>query len=387
MRRRIAIAAIGAVVLGVWLSSRSTVEPGGYDWHRIDGALEGMVNEYGISGASMIVLRHGEVIYDRSLGDFDGNTVVTAGSASKWAGAAAIMTLVDEGKLSLDQPLVEVLPSFGLDDRRERITLRHALAHQSGMANKHPCLREYEQPLRRCVAQIARSPLLFPPGTRFNYGALSYQSAAGMAEAVTDLPWRDVFRTRLTEPLGMVRTDYGRYGRSNNPGVAGNLNTSRDDFATFLQMMLDGGMHEGKRLISEALVKQMLRGQTSNAPRMGHIPKRHTMTTHDLYGLGVWRDVVGPNGGLLVGSSPGKFGFVPWIDWRYGIVGVLSAEFTQDIIDTGVKPPDPSAVVAMVCNVVDRAANGTPKVTPNPNCKLTGLQRRVPSQAAPPAQQ
>jgi CubicO group peptidase (beta-lactamase class C family) len=168
--------------------------------------------------------------------------------------------------------------------------------------------------------------------------------------------------------LGLRATRYGFRGTSENPGVAGNLVTTAEDFDRFLEMILNKGLFRGRRILSEEAVAAMEAGQTGNLPRDGHIPVRHLRTRHDLYGYGLWRDTVDGEGQLLVSSAPGKFGFTPWIDRRQGISGVLALEAR------GPKPldriPDPAGLQYLVCDILDTAQR-RPVVRPevNPNCR------------------
>lgn len=362
-----------SLLLLFWVAVEIGTRNDGYDFSRIDLALEEMVQQEGVPGASMIVLKDGAVIYDRSLGEVDGQTTVTIGSASKWVTAAAIMTLWDEGKFELERPVHEVLPSFGETPAKREITLRHTLSHMTGLAAKHTCLRRYNRTLRACVDLVGVSPLFFEPGTKFAYGSLSMHVSAAVAEVTGEAPFRDLVKNRITDPLGMEQTHFGRFGHSPNPGVSGNLTTTRDDFVRFLSMLLGEGEFDGVRVLSTSAVRTMEAGHTgANTPRLMHVPERHVSSTHDIYGLGVWRDVVDIEDRLLVSSSPGKFGFTPWIDRRHGLVGVLSTEYPNQVAEQ-THPPDPAGVMGLVCSVVDLVDNGPSDQIPNPRCRLRGV--------------
>jgi len=341
-----------------------------YDFRRLDRALEKMVKQNQLPGASMVIIRGEERIYERSLGSFDMDTWVTTGSASKWASAAAILTLVDEGTLSMDTPIGSKVPSWA-EGRKGDITLEMALAHRAGLHAKHDCLRAYDKPLLECVDKIAMTPLLYDPGEGFGYGALSFHAAAALAEQATGKPFREVFQEQLAAPLGMTQTRFGRGGQSPNPGVAGNLVTSTNDFSAFLQMVLNYGMYNGTRILAEERVRDMEGPHAGPGPYFHHIPERHAGSRHDIYGLGVWRDVVAPDGQLLVMSSPGKFGFTPWVDRRVNVAAVITAEWSHKQLNIG-KPPDPADVMYLVCDIVYRADHPDAP-TPNPFCRRRGV--------------
>jgi CubicO group peptidase (beta-lactamase class C family) len=362
-----AVVALGALAAGAWALRPRPVT---YDWSRLDTALDKMVRDNRLGGASMIVVRGEERIYERALGGFDLNSWVTTGSASKWASAAAILTLVDDGTLSMSDTVGQYVDSWSTGPKAG-VTLEMALSHRAGLHAKHDCLRAYDKPLQDCVDKIARTPTLYEPGEGFGYGALSFHAAAAMAEQATGKPFRDVFQERLAEPLGMSNTRFGRGGQSPNPGVAGNLVTSGEDFARFLQMVLNYGVYRGHRILSEQAVRDMEGPHAGPGPYFHHIPERHAQSRHDVYGLGVWRDVVTPEGELLVMSSPGKFGFTPWIDRRVNVAAVITAEWSHKQLALG-KPPDPADVIYLVCDIVHRAEHPD-AATPNPHCRRRGV--------------
>lgn len=375
MSRRVAVQGLSLLALLAlfWVAAQIQSRTGTYDFSRVDTALEEMVAQEGVPGVSMIVLKDDRVIYDRSLGEVDGQTDVTIGSASKWVTAAAIMSLWDEGKFDLEQPVHTYLPSFGQTAAKREITLSHTLSHRTGLAAKHTCLRRYNKTLRSCVDLVGDSPLFFEPGTKFAYGSLSMHVAAGVAEVTSGKAFRDLVSERITAPLSMTQTRFGRFGHSPNPGVSGNLTTSRNDFVRFLRMVLNEGELDGVRVLSPEAVRTMESGHTgAGTPRVMHVPERHVKSTHDIYGLGVWRDVVSTEDRLLVSSSPGKFGFTPWIDRRHGLIGVLSTEYPNEVAEQ-THPPDPAGVMGLVCSIVDRADNGPVDSIPNPRCRLRGV--------------
>ena len=338
-----------------------------YDFSGLGGNIAKMVAGPGISGASMLIIKDGSVIFQHDYGDFTKDTVVTIGSASKWPSVLSILMLIDKGKLGIDDKLSQYLPSFDIPDKRD-ITVRQALSHMSGLPNRNDCMRNYKGTIQDCVEVISQLKLDAEPGTTFQYGSLSIQALGRVAEVVTGKPYREYFRESLVEPLGLKNTHFGRFGKSLNPGLAGNLNTSAADFANFLMIQLNRGDHEGKKYLSYEMVMEMEKGQTGGVPRTAHIPTRHHDTHHDLYGLGVWRDIVDEDGNVLLMSSPGKFGFVPWIDRRHNMVAVLSTEFDFRVADQS-KRPEPANVIYLVCDIIDQGTHPpVPRGEPNPRC-------------------
>jgi CubicO group peptidase (beta-lactamase class C family) len=342
-----------------------------YDFSKVDDAVAELMETYEVEGASMKVMRHGELIYDRSWGTFTEDTDVTVGSATKWMSVAVIMKLVEDGVLSLDDTIGEYFGDF--PPEQQGITLHQLLSHTHGMKRRTDCVNDYQLALQDCVRTIGTEPLRDPVGSVFRYGGVSVHVAAGMAEVATGKPWRQLFQEILVEPLGLTHTQYGVHAVSENPGIGGNIRTTARDFSRFLTMIHDEGRFEGRQVLAPETVALMESGHTGTVPREGHLPKRHLHTPHDLYGYGVWRDVVDVRGEAVVVSAPGKFGTAPWIDRELGVAGIFLVEI-QNGGDVAAARPDPAGIQYVVCDAIDRAENGPrDDEGPNPRC---GIKQR-----------
>jgi CubicO group peptidase (beta-lactamase class C family) len=137
-------------------------------------------------------------------------------SMSKSLTGAALMILVDEGKLTLDDPVEKFLPEFKgqlvkegeqpARPPRHPITVRELMSHTSGLVlpNDKALKRTYS--LKDDVAAYAALPLLREPGTKFEYNNTGIDTGGRIIEAVSGMPYADFMRTRLFEPLGMKDT-------------------------------------------------------------------------------------------------------------------------------------------------------------------------------------
>jgi CubicO group peptidase (beta-lactamase class C family) len=274
-----------------------------------------MVAELGVPGAALVVRYHGRTVCEAYLRSYDSETEVLLVSAAKWISAAAILTLVDEGRLRLDDSVSRFLPYF--KGSKRGITLRQLLSHTSGLPDYLPCMFQPTLTLDDCARQIAdKAPLGAPPGTAFAYGGAAFTVAGRMAEVAARTSWAELFASHLAKPLGLTHTGYGSI---TNPLLSEGLAYSTaSDYATFLQMVLDGGMHDGHRVLSEAMVEEMTRNQTIGT-RVQFSPQSDRS-----YGLGCWRDVVDSTDRAMLLTSPGAGGFIPWVNRRRGIVGVVA---------------------------------------------------------------
>jgi beta-lactamase class C len=109
------------------------------------------------------------------------------GSISKLMTAAALMTLYDQGRFRLDDPVRKFLPEF-TGATRDRIDIQQLLTHISGLPDQLPenqALRKRHAPLPEFVAGAVRTPLLFEPGSRYEYSSMAILLAAEVARRIS----------------------------------------------------------------------------------------------------------------------------------------------------------------------------------------------------------
>jgi CubicO group peptidase (beta-lactamase class C family) len=109
-----------------------------HDFAAITECLKKAVEDAPLDGACLLVVKDGKTIYEQCFGKYKPDTLVSIASASKWLSAATIMTLVDAGKLSLDDSVSKYLPKF--TGTKGEITIRQLLSHTSGLPGDHPAI-------------------------------------------------------------------------------------------------------------------------------------------------------------------------------------------------------------------------------------------------------
>ncbi len=193
--------------------------PAGLDrdavWADVVAELEAFLPAYGIPGLSVAVAIDGEVRYAAGLGrrDDEGTPVTTAtlfrpGSVQKMVTSAAVLTLVDDGLIDLDEPVQGLVPSFtavsadGSTDDAAAVTMRMLLTHTSGLADGGELL----------CADVADSAaqwfawdqeLWSPPGRLFNYSNLGYALAGHALASVDGSTYLEAMQARVLGPAGM----------------------------------------------------------------------------------------------------------------------------------------------------------------------------------------
>ncbi len=379
-----------------------TLRPAAQRWQGLRRLIHEHVDKRAIAGAVVLIQQYGKPIYYDALGksDVEANTPMTRdtifriASMTKPITSVALMMLVEEGKLHLDDPLSKHLPEFKdmmvlvptKEDGEDKgyqlvkadrpITIRHLLTHTSGIiyrfsgrphlakmyaeADVSDGLVETEGTIGENVKRIAKLPLLHQPGTAWEYG-LNTDVLGRVVEVASGKTLADFFRERIFEPLQMHDTSFlvpkekrsrlaavytpddkktiRRVGRgpirvgsliysADFPtlddnryysGGAGLSSTARD-YGRFLQMLLNRGELDGKRLLKAETVDQMTRNQIGD--------KRIGFSIHGDgfgYGFGVVTGREKPPSPAPVGSYSwgGIFYTFFWVDPRRQLIGIL----------------------------------------------------------------
>ncbi|QKS00492.1 beta-lactamase family protein [Sphingomonas sp. CL5.1] len=296
--------------------------------------LRQVVSRDGAPGVTALVLKNGRLLYRLDEGAIAPDARLAVASASKWMTASLVMTVVDEGKLKLDEPIGKLLPQF--TGRAGQITLRELLSFTAGQGGLKPDMFDLRQDprisLAEAAAQVAARPLVDEPGTTFRYGGPSMQVAGALVEQATGKSWATLFQERIAGPLGMTHTYWAnplnpelKPAAVHNPNLQAGVYTTAEDYAKFLTMLAAGGVYRGKRILSAEAVDRMETWQTRGR-RMAYLPPG--AGDIDKYALGNWCDAVesGSDRCWLV-SSPGAFGTFPWIDRRSGLYGVFFLKY------------------------------------------------------------
>jgi CubicO group peptidase (beta-lactamase class C family) len=288
----------------------------------ITAALQPFVDRHVLAGAVTLVADKDKVLSLDAVGFADvaahkpmrPDALFWIASQSKPITAAALMMLVDEGKVRLDDPVEKYLPEFKdqwlaveqdkdhmlLKKPNHPITVRNILSHTSGL----PFKSALEQPtldllpLRDAVRSYAMTPLQFEPGSKYRYSNAGINTAGRIVEVVSGRRYEEFLDERLFRPLGMTDTTfwpneeqltrlaksykpnaaktgleeitiiqlkYPLNDRHRQPMPAGGLFSTATDVGHFCQMMLNAGVFQGKRYLSEDAVRQMTSKQTGDA--------------------------------------------------------------------------------------------------------------------------
>lgn len=344
--------------------------------------MQAGVDQGSIPGAVSMIVQDGKVAHFDAVGwaDVDAkkpmrtDSIFQIMSMTKPITGIGIMILMEEGKLSITDPVERHLPEFKnqwmVKDRegKERmelvrpsraITILDLLTHTSGMAGYMPegisdFMQTMDRPLHEAVAAYAQVPLQFEPGSRWMYSNMGIDTLGRIIEVASGMKYEDFLKQRLFDPLGMkdsffyppadkrdriamvYRRQDGKWVRSGKeilggdpalyragakyPGPSFGLFSTAEDLAQVCQMMLNGGTLNGKRILSPATVRMMTTVQNAHMEPSGH-------NVGQGFGLAwtVAKDqrfevVLRPKGTYGHG---GAFGTDYWIDPEHKLIGIF----------------------------------------------------------------
>jgi CubicO group peptidase (beta-lactamase class C family) len=178
------------------------------DTEDVDEFVTNYLDRNGLPGAAIVVVKDGKVVYEKGYGhDSEGNTLtekslLRIGSVSKSFTAFAVLQLVDEGKIQLDDPVVKHLPEVTLDDPRwDEVTIRQLLSHTSGVPN--PVIVGPANTIKAGVDRLHNWKLQSNPGEEYAYSNPNYWILAFLVEKVSGIEFPDYLKQKVFSPLGM----------------------------------------------------------------------------------------------------------------------------------------------------------------------------------------
>lgn len=302
-------------------------------------------NKQALGGkAVVLVSKDGKIIYQKEIGeDFKPETPAPIGTSSKWLTAALVMTFVDKGELSLDDPVSKYLPVFS-SYSKGYITIRQCLSETTGIESEQKKVsrmvqkNKFESLEEEVNYFAAHKDIVVNPGKEFYYGETGYNIAGRVLEVVSKRKtFSKLMQERITRPLTMRKTNFANESGEGAENPASGAVSTAGDYIKFMTMLLNGGQFNGKQILSKESVEELEKISAAGVP-VKSAPK----TTQGLsYGLGTWISESDKSGKSSVISAPGTNGTWPFIDRcrNYAAViftGQLPAEQKRDVF-TAVK--------------------------------------------------
>ncbi len=378
------------VMEGVPTAEPETVGMSSERLERLDRVMQAYIDREEVAGAVTLVARRGKVVNFSAQGQRDvesgramtHDTIFRMASMTKPIASVALMMLYEEGHFQLRDPISKWLPEFAemqvaipapeqerltgrykLVPAARPITVQHVLTHTAGLANTYRGLtqtdfqamagaRKLDDTVGDMVKQLAKLPLNFHPGDRWEYGRAT-DVVGRLVEVMSGKTLDAFFRERIFGPLDMPDThfylpqskldrfaalygpdDDGRIVLTEAPtadsrfvrephvyfsGAGGLVSTARDYFR-FQQMMLNGGQLDGARILSRKTVELMTANHTGDFGIWLAGPG---------YGFGLGYAIVTDLGPSATPRSEGSyywggaFGTIFWVDPSEELIGIM----------------------------------------------------------------
>lgn len=348
----------------------------GQNFSEADAILQRSLGLYR-NAVCVMVKQNGKPVYYRGLGDYDSLSVAAVASVSKTFSGILLLALADKGLLSLDDSLGKHLPIF-TQYGKGKPTIRQLFSHSSGFPGSETAdyLSSRTMSLEEVANTIAQTEeFAYEPGKGFAYGGISMQVAGRIAEVVTGKSWNQAFREYLAEPLGLSQTTFCLNSPS-NPRIAGGACTSPKDLMILAEFILNKGVHQGKQIISAAMMEELWKDQTNKAPQLEspypESPRYNNPYNAQIiyYGFGTWQDIYNPVTQYQEQiSGAGAFGTYFWMDRIRNVSGVvftsslgaLTRNSTFQVVDAI------RAALSVSTNTKDIRPQSQLHLFPNPN--------------------
>jgi CubicO group peptidase (beta-lactamase class C family) len=331
------------IIAFLLIVSFSFAQPESVDVTLLDQELQKSFDSWNVPGIAIAIVHNQEVVYERGFGvledgkkaKVDGNTNFAIASNTKAFTSAALAILVDEGRISWDDKVIEYIPWFQLYDPfvTNQMTIRDLLCHRTGLKTFSGDLIWYASDHSR--EEVIRQARYLEPtyGFRehFGYSNIMVLTAGQIVEYVTDTTWDDFLKYRIFEPLGMTRTNTSivdnakldnvatphayvdgenipiPYINWDNIAPAGSINSNVHDVANWLILQLNKGTFEGKQIFTPDASVEMWKAHT--VQDISNFSKNVYPSTHlKAYGLG-W-GLYDYHGYLIVTHNGGYDGMI-----------------------------------------------------------------------------
>ena len=320
---------------------------------RVRRFVRDIVSRDGVPGLAVAISTQNETVFAEGVGARDRATNVPAtpetlfgiGSTTKSVTALTVLSLVDDGILSLDDSVGDFLP-VAFDGT---VTIHHLLSHTSGapsngMANvllsRLTGVNDLGVPLSDRAEFLAHvneaiEATSFEPGSRFHYYASGFTLLGLLIEEVTGQSYQDVVAERILTPVGMTRSTFSQTAFRDEPDrmtpyaptaagfepapfpfhelidATGGLLAPVDELAAYVRLFLNEGDHDGTQVVSPHAIETMCTAHADTKGEMGVDGYGYALMVDELDG----EPLVGHSGDAIVSS--GYVGFLP--ETGYGV--------------------------------------------------------------------
>jgi CubicO group peptidase (beta-lactamase class C family) len=349
---------LGLLVLLVVPGSAASAQSRRFDLEKTKTVLTGLIErtlaDNGIPSMSIALVRGDSIVWKAAFGYANmrtrtpatTETIYSTGSSGKSLTATAVMQLAEQGKLRLDDPINRYLGDSQVQDRLQSekpVTFTHILSHWSGLRAGAATEPIWSRKLPKTLdAMTAGLYSIRAPETKWEYNNFAYGTAGLLVQKIAGIEYEKYIVDHVLKPLGATTTNpiypspemvermaipYRAGGSLGKPEPvaqvhfdvypAGDIYLTAEDMARFLGAQLNGGVFNGKRILSEASVREM------HKPRFG-----------GTYGFGYWMirdsttgDTLIHHGGAIAGQRAFMIGD---LKARVGVYYMTNSDYLPD---------------------------------------------------------
>ena len=372
---------LGLLVLLVLPGSAAIAQNSRFDLQKTKTVLTGLVErtlaDNGIPSMSIALVRGDSIVWKAAFGYANmrtrtpatTETLYSTGSSFKSVTATAVMQLVEQGKIRLDDPINRYLGESQVHDQPEKaVTFTHILSHWSGLKSGAETKPIWGRTLPKTLETMtAGLSSVRPPETRWEYNNFAYGTAGLLVQKISGIEYEKYMVDNVLKPLGVttphpvypspdmverMALPYKAGGSLGKPAPevqvhfdvypAGDIYLTAEDMARYLAAQLNGGVFGGKRILSEESVREMHKERFGGDYGFGFWIVHDTASGHTLIHHG---GAIGGQRAFLIGD----------LDARVGVYYMTNSDYLPDAT-----PPAQSEIVYAALKLL-RGENYVPR--------------------------
>jgi CubicO group peptidase (beta-lactamase class C family) len=285
-----------------------------------EAALQKLIDDASAEkSTALVVVKEGHTVVESYARGYDGGPLA-AMSASKSVTSLAIGLLLAEHKLALETKLGDIFPEWREQSDKASITIRQLLTHTSGLDQARASVGR-----GRIAEHVAKARVVFPPGTRFQYNNDAVDLLSVIVKRRSGMALDQYLDEHLMKKLGITDATWMK-DRDGNPFSAGELLIRPVDLAKIGQLLLDGGIWKGERILPGDWIEESVRPSQPFMENYGFLWWRdgETDAVLDEATLAFWRDA-GVSDAIVARLRPLVGRSLTWGEYASAMQAVLDS--------------------------------------------------------------
>ena len=288
--------------------------------------IQAEIDRHTVSNMAILIGDENGTLYSYEKGTFSVDDIINIASATKLITGLGVWSLVEDGQLSESSQPQDYIEFWTSDpaDTRSEITLSQLMSFTSGFNNPPSgggCQGDRGSTLSECVMESYQGGLDTVPGEAFSYGPEHMQIAGLMARGATGVDLKTIIRRNVLDPANAGPDIFFLEEFGDNPRYSGGLNSSTTAYARVLTAFLAGDLVQN--------LDQLLLDRTAGTETAFTLPAIENTGVDWHYGFGFWKECdqvpySSECDASPIISSPGAFGFLPWVDFENGYWAILA---------------------------------------------------------------